>query len=193
MLGFLNKLFKTKEAAVEKVQKPEPETEQKWNIKLGVYDTPLAGCQQLVLHGTGMEHYMDKLMALAVEDLNYTCTKKEMRDFLIINRRVYQYKFNPTSIDLVPEPENLYDRNAVKIVLNDLHVGYIRSSEAEGAADLFNSERVRRVQVSVQGGKYKILLGDGAYFDGSEPLSEFTMEKDEVPFSIKIYLDVARI
>lgn len=192
MLGFLNKLFKINETAAKETRTPKPETEQKWNIKLGVYDTPLAGCEQLVLHGAGMEHYMDALMNLAAEDLNYTCTKKEMRDFLLVNRRIYQYKFNVTSIDLVPEPENPHDRNAVKIVLDGHHVGYIRSSEASGSADLFNSERVKRVQVSIQGGKYKVLLGDGTFFDGSEPLSEFRMEKDEAPFSIKIYLDIAK-
>lgn len=199
MLDFFNKLFKSQNAAEpvqgtqpqpKQVQAVHPETKQKFNVKLGVYDTPLFGCNQTVLHGAGMEHYMDVLMELATENLDYTCTKSEMKKYLLINQRIYQYIFNPTSIDLIPEPTNQYDTNAVKIVLNDRHVGYIRSSEAAGSADLFNSDRVKRVQVSIQGGKYKLLLGNGSYFDGSEPLSEFKLVKDEVPFSIKIYLDV---
>ena len=208
MLDFLSKLFKARDTAVSPRAEPkihpdqnsdasaqavqEPEVVQKWNIKLGVYDTPLAGCEQVVFHGAGMEHHMDALLELAIEDLDYTCTKSEMKKFLLINRRVYQYKFNPTSIDLIPEPENQYDKNAVKIILNDRHVGYIRASEAVGSVDLFNSDRVKRVQVAIQGGKYKILLGDGSYFDGSEPLSEFTLKKDEAPFSIRIHIDVAK-
>lgn len=198
-MGLFDKLFKRKEVLTEIDEvapkaklKTEPEVEQKWNPKIGVYDTPLAGCEQLVLHGAGMEHYMSALMEIAIEDLDYTCTKSEMKRFLIINRRVYQYKFNPTSINLVAEPENAYDPNAVKIVLNDRHVGYVRASETNGAVDLFNSERVKRVQVSIRGGKYKILLGDGTYFDGSEPLSEFKLEKGEAPFSILIFIDVTK-
>lgn len=193
MLESLLKFLKSrKDAPVPELanESKPPEVEQRWNQKLGVYDTPLYGCEQKLYHGAGMDHYMDSLMELAADDLNYTCTKKEMRDFLIINRRVYQYKFNPTEIDLVPEPDNPYDQNAVKIMLNNRHVGYIRASEADGIVDLFNSEKVKRVQVSIQGGKYKILLGDGSYFDGSEPLSEFKLEKGEAPFSIILYFDV---
>lgn len=199
-MGFFDKLFKRKDPVVEPVQADklqsnltqvsQPETVQKFNIKLGVYDTPLYGCTQIVLHGAGMEHYMDALLEIATENMDYTCTKSELKKFLLINQRIYQYKFNPTSIDLVPDPSNQYDLNAVKIILNNHHVGYIRASEAVGSADLFNSERVKRVQVAIQGGKYKLLLGNGSYFDGSEPLSEFKLVKDESPFSIKIYLDV---
>lgn len=208
MLDFISNFFKSKNSSEIESPKAEsieaispqktkdeefiPETKQQWNYKLGVYDTPLYGCEQIVLHGSGMEHRMDDLMALAEENTDFTCTKKEMKDFLIINRRVYQYNFHPTEIDLVPEPENPYDVNAVKIILNNHHVGYVRASDVQGSVDLFNSERVKRVQVSVQGGKYKTLLGYGSFFDGSEKLSEFKLEKDEVPFSIKIYLDVEK-
>ena len=165
---------------------------QRFNLKLGVFDTPYRGCDQIVLHGAGMEHFMDALMTLAEEDLNYTCTKKEMRDFLIVNRRVYQYKFSPNKIDLVSEPDNAHDPNAVKLLLNDMHVGYIRASEAQGSVDLFNSDKVKRVQVSIQGGKYKILLGESEYGADEEPLSNFDLEKGTAPYSIKIYLDVER-
>ena len=199
MLDFFSKLLKARnidepvendKPQSDKTQVSQPETVQKFNIKLGIYDTPLYGCTQKVLHGAGLEHYMDALMELATEDLDYTCTKSELKKYLLINRRIYQYKFNPTSIDLVPDPTNQYDQNAVKIILNDHHVGYVRATEAAGSADLFNSERVKRVQVAIQGGKYKLLLRDGTYFDGSEPLSEFKLVKDEAPFSLKIYLDV---
>lgn len=198
MLDFLSKLFKARETSPEpeKVQevKEAPETpvvEQKWNYKLQIYDTPLYGCEQKLYHGAGMTHYMDALMELAVENGDYTCTKREFKKFLIINRRVYQHKFNPTKLDLVAEPENIHDKNAVKIILDDRHVGYIRSDETEGLVDLYNSDLVKRVQVVVEGGKYKILLGDGSYFDGSEPITDFDLKKDEAPISIKIYLDVA--
>lgn len=196
MLDFISSLFKQRPSTKGSTPVPtaeKTENKQKWNPKLGVYDTPLSGCEQVVFHGAGMEHHMDELMELAEENLDFTCTKKELRDYLIINQRVFQYKFNPTGIDLVPDPQNPYDSNAVKILLNNRHIGYIRSSQAQRSADLFNSDRVKRVQVSIQGGKYKILLGDGSYFDGSEPLSEFKLTQDEAPYSVRIYLDVESI
>ena len=88
MLDFFNKLFKSKdtsEPAIDaqpqpkQVQAVHPENKQKFNVKLGVYDTPLFGCNQTVLHGAGMEYYMDALMELATENLDYTCTKSEMK------------------------------------------------------------------------------------------------------------------
>lgn len=173
-------------------QVSEETVEQKWNPKLHIYDTPLAGCEQRLYHGAGMSHYMDALMELATEEGDYTCTKKEMRDFLIINRRVYQYHFRAEKIDLVPEPQNIHDLNAVKLILDGHHVGYIRAEETPGLVELFDSDQVKRVQVVIEGGKYKILLGEGSFFDGSEPLSDFKFVKDEAPISIKIYLDVLK-
>lgn len=167
-------------------QKPE----RKWDKKLGVWVSPLEGCTQTVLHGAGMEHHLDDLMALATENADYTCTKWELKKFLLINERVFQFKFTPKEIDLVPDPENKYDANAVKIFLDGHMVAYVRKEEAPGAADLFNSEKVKRVQVSITGGPYKILLGRGAYFDGSEPITDFELEKDTAPYSIKIFLDI---
>lgn len=95
--------------AFSRFRKPAPaeeskadEVEQKWNPRLRIYDTPLAGCEQRLYHGAGMTHYMDALMALATEEGDYTCTKKEMRDYLLINRRIYQYSFHAKELDLVP-------------------------------------------------------------------------------------------
>lgn len=178
---------------VESSRETEPEaktTKQKWNNKLHIYDTPLDGCVQKMYHGAGMTHYMDALMEIAEENSNYTCTKRELKQFLLVNQRVYQYNFHVNTIDLVPEPENKYDKNAVKIILNGHHVGYIRSDETEGIVDLFNSDRVKRLQVVVEGGKYKILLGPEAYYHDGEPLTSYNLVKDEAPLSIKIYFDI---
>lgn len=192
MFDFLSKLFKGKTESTEQKAAPEqPVVEQKWNHKLQIYDTPLYGCEQRLYHGAGMTHYMDALMELAVENGDYTCTKREFLKYLIINRRVYQYNFKASELDLVADPGNAYDKDAVKIILNGRHVGYIRSGETEGLVDLYNSDQVKRVQVVIEGGKYKILLGEGSFFDGSEPITEFDLKKDEAPMSIKIYLDVA--
>ena len=190
MFDVFKKLFK-KESADNATPESRPEeVKQKWNYKLQIYDTPLAGCEQRLYHGAGMAHYVDALMNLAVENGDYTCTKREMKEYLIINRRVYQYRFEPKDIDLVPEPDNPHDSKAVKIIINGYHVGYIRAEETEGIVDLFNSDKVKRVQTVIEGGKYKILLGESEFGAEDEPLSAFDLVKDEAPFSISIYFDV---
>lgn len=193
MLESLRKFFKSRKDAPLSEPATEakpPEVEQKWNPKLRIYDTPLYGCEQRLYHGAGMSHYMNSLMELAVENGDYACTKRELKKFYLINKRVYQYHFRATDIDLVPEPDNIHDENAVKIILDNRHVGYIRSSETDGLVDLYNSDRVKRVQVVIEGGHYKILLGPDNFAADGEPITSYDLKKDEAPFSIKIYLDV---
>lgn len=194
MFNAFRKLFKTKEQpasdSVPALEEKEKEVEQKWNYKLQIYDTPFAGCEQRLYHGAGMSHYADALMEIAIENGNYACTKRELKEFLIINRRVYQYRFEPKTIDLVPEPDNTYDPNAVKIIINNRHVGYIRAEETDGIVELFNSEKVKRVQAVIEGGKYKILLGPADFAAEGVPITSYDLKKDEAPFSIRIYFDV---
>lgn len=40
---------------------------------------------------------------------------------------VYKYYFNVDTVDLIPEPTNPTDPNAIMVIVNDAHIGYVPS------------------------------------------------------------------
>ena len=49
-------------------------------------------------------------------------------------------------VDLVPEPDNAYDPNAIKVLWNGVHLGYIPKTETATARQ-FSLTRMRVVEV----------------------------------------------
>lgn len=152
-----------------------------------VNTTPLPDCKRVKIRATGMKFRMDNLMKLAIEDPYYNTSKKQIIEDCLMNQRHFQYCFPSQNVYLVPEPENPYDPNAVKVVIKDQHIAYIKASDCEKILKLIHSKRIRRVQAEISGGKYKIVLGPDDMF--ADP-SEFRLVRDEAPFSVILHLDI---
>lgn len=132
---------------------------------------------------TGMSNYMDNIMNLASENLHYMYTKRELMDEYILNERVYEYEFYPFKTELIPEPDNPYDPNAVKVIVDCEHVGYIKKGSCSHILKLLREDMIEKIDAEIKGGKYKIVL-----YDDEEDTYE--MEKDEAPFSVHLSITV---
>ena len=71
---------------------------------------------------TGVEYYEENLLNLACENNDYNMSKRELIDCFMTEERIWKYNFYPTKVDLVPEPENPYDPNAIKVIVDGEHV-----------------------------------------------------------------------
>ncbi len=132
---------------------------------------------------TGMSHYMDNIMLLASENLHYQYTKRELIDEDIVNERVYEYEFYPFKTELIPEPDNPYDPNAVKVIVDCEHVGYIKKGSCSHILKLLREDRIEKIETEIKGGQYKIVS-----YDDEEDTYE--MEMDEAPFSVHLSITV---
>lgn len=121
---------------------------------------------------TGMEHYIDNLMNLAVENPDYDMSKKEIVDNGMDGERIYEYDFYASTVMLVPEPENIYNKNAVKVVIDGEHVGYIKQGSCSRILKLLREDRIQRIEAEVGGGNYKVVYED--YDDDT-----YTLERDK--------------
>lgn len=92
---------------------------------------------------------------------------------------VYQYElFEEGTIDLIPEPDNPHDKNAIKVVHKNMgHIGYIPRKDN---VKLFNflEKHNNEVELSMklEGGPYKYLDID-------------RVEKDSKPYYLRIYVE----
>lgn len=137
---------------------------------------------------TGMQHYMANIMTLAMENDDYKLSKRDLVDQGLIDERVYQYDFCPLRAELVQEPDNPVDPNAIKVLVDGLHVGYIKAGSCAHLNKVIRENRIEEIRCAMGGGGYKFIAED--YDDyGRET---YTMEKDKIPFWVHLTIKEGR-
>lgn len=86
-----------------------------------------------------------------------------------------QYIYN--CLELIPEPENPYDENAIKVYIYDAHeerhhIGYVSRKDNVKLKEFMNSKKMLRNQIEFIGGKHKSVeyddLEDKEYIETTE-------------------------
>lgn len=86
------------------------------------------------------------------------------------DRRVWQFKFTDAAGELVPEPTNEADPNAIMVVVAGQTVGYVPREETAAVRTLMRQPH--EVEVSIHGGPWK--RNSGGFVEVGE--SDFTVE-----------------
>lgn len=84
-------------------------------------------------------------------------TSKEIKEELIFEDRFYKYSpFELSDVDFVPEVDNQFDPNAVKIVVRGYHLGYVTKSKSRKVLRLTTDSNNEIVKIAkIYGGDYK--------------------------------------
>ena len=133
---------------------------------------------------TGMSYRLDALLSIGSENEDYSKTKKELAEEGLTDQRIYQYDFYPRKIELVPEPDNPHDPNAIKVMADDVHIAYIKAGSCAHLLKAIKSGQVKKIDCEITGGKYKYLSCD-CDEDGRET---YSMEKGEAPYSVVLHV-----
>lgn len=139
---------------------------------------------------TGMSHYMDNILSLAIENDAYNLSKRELIDDEMADVRIWQYEFYPVKTELVPEPDNPHDPNAIKVVVDGAHVGYIKRGSCAHLLKLIGEGRLGRIGCTIGGGNYKRLcedFEDDAW--STEPKTVYTLEKDKLEYFVHLRIE----
>ena len=136
----------------------------------------------------GTSFRQKEIESLGQENSQYYCSKKELIDDYMIDERIYQYEFFPASVQLVEEPDNKYDPNAIKVIIDNMHVGYIKKGSCAHVKKLLRHNRISSITASISGGKYKYISSD---YDVEKDEDVYTMETDSVDYFISIDIVVS--
>jgi len=109
---------------------------------------------------TGVSHYTENILSLASENLDYSYGKREIIDNDLYGSRIYQYDFYITKTELIPEPTNPYDPNAIQVVMEGKLVGYIKAGSCSHILKLIKENRIGKIAGEIYGGKYKLVIYD---------------------------------
>lgn len=123
----------------------------------------------------GTSYHLDAIMELAQENPDYDLTKREIIDNGLTDERIYQYTFTDGPVELVDDPDNEYDPNAIKVLVAGQHIGYIKRGSTGRVHNLQRAGRVLGVTAEIYGGKYKVVLCD----DDDDGAEHYELIRDE--------------
>lgn len=130
----------------------------------------------------GTTYHLDAIMELAEDNPDYDMTQREIIDAGMEEERIYQYTFPDSPVELVDDPDNEYDPNAIKVLVAGQHIGYIKRGSTGRIHKLQRAGRVLGVTAEIYGGKYKVVTCDEDY-DGTE---HYDLIKDETEYGAAI-------
>lgn len=135
---------------------------------------------------TGMSHRLGNLLDSATENDEYSYSKKELIEEELTGMRIWKYDFHADEVELVPEPDNPYDPNAIKVMIDGSHVGYIKAGSCVHLLKVLREGRLGKIEAIVGGGPYKYV----GCVDCTEDRDEvYEMERDNVPYYVHLKIE----
>lgn len=133
-------------------------------------------------HIAGTSYREDAILTLAEENDDYNLSKKELIDNGMEDERIYKYYFPTMRSELIPEPDNPHDPNAIKVLVNGVHIGYVKAGSCSHVKNLLGSGKVSSYGVDIAGGPFKRIYEDE---DG-----KYQLEKEDRNFSATLMITV---
>lgn len=147
--------------------------------------TPTKDDKKAIRHSVaGTSYHQDAIRAMGKKNPDFALTK---RDLFKRGQEepVYEYTFNPKKAELIPEPENPHDPKAIKVLVDGVHVGYIKAGSCAHVHKLLQEDRIAKIVPTIFGGKYKHLC---TYDAGASRMEDYDLEKDESPFGVSLQI-----
>lgn len=137
-------------------------------------------------HVAGTSYRQKELESLGEPNDFYDMTKRDLVDCDMVDMRIYQYDFDDEAAQLIEEPDNPYDTNAIKVVIGDVHIGYIKKGSCSHIKKLMREDRILDIRAEIRGGKYKIVFSD---YDEYER-EQYTLERGKRDYYATVSISV---
>lgn len=120
----------------------------------------------------------DIIDTLAMENDDYDMTKKEIVDAYMTDENIYKYLVQVDETELIPEPDNPHDPNAIKVIADGVLIGYVPAKSTRKIRQLL--DKSPEIMCNVYGGPSKIVFEES---DGS-----YTMKKSDHNIGAEVIL-----
>ena len=129
----------------------------------------------------------DVINNLFEENDYYSMTKKELVEIDYTDERIFKYIPSFSSVRLEPDPDNEYDKNAIKVLLDDVHIGFVPKEKTTRVANILKRDPV--ISCSLYGGPYKIIVED---YDDEKEKEVYSIEKDSTAIGAKVTMKYSK-
>lgn len=106
----------------------------------------------------GLAYNEEALEELRTESDDWSMSRKELLEEYSDGDRLYRYEWPLSPVEVVPEPENEHDPNALKVLLCGKKIGYVKKNQTDAVRALLGQDL--RVWVELEGGEAKVFEED---------------------------------
>jgi len=97
---------------------------------------------------------------LGIYNDDYDMSKKQLLDEGLEDEKIEKYSIFVLKVELVDDPENTYDSNAIKVIADGVHIGFVPKEKTRRVREILAFHPDAKLSCDVYGGDYKILEED---------------------------------
>ena len=76
------------------------------------------------------------------------------------NQKIYRFDRTTKTAELVEEPNNPHDKNAVMVIVDGEKIGYIGADENLHVKSILKSKTIKSISATITGGEYKTIISE---------------------------------
>lgn len=177
-------MFKKKPAPVPA---PEPAPEPKPEPKDEKAEKPDPGFKTYDFKVAGVAYHEESLIDnIVFENDDYFMKKSELIELGMVNERIYKYEPSFMNVELVPDPTNEHDPNAIKVIVDGVHIGFVPEKKTAKVKKILDKSEILSLACGISGGPYRYIK---EYYDDDKDKDVYEEEKGEVHFFADISIN----
>lgn len=137
----------------------------------------------------GTSYRQEAIKSLGTPNPDYALPKGQLIKKGLVNVPVYEYNFNPYEAELIPEPTNEHDPNAIKVIVSGQHVGYIKRGSCGHVKKLLKTNSIKSITAFIKGGNNKYIICNDPPGERDKDSYEFESDKGTIGVEITIKIE----
>ena len=103
----------------------------------------------------GVSYRQKDILDLCMENDDYFLPKRDLIGFGLIDEPIYKYAPEFGRVTLVPDPENEYDKSAIKVLRRDILLGYVPQEKCPSVHQIIDGDYAATAEAYA--GPYKLV------------------------------------
>lgn len=139
------------------------------------------GVEVLKINVVGESYYKSEIASIGLENDDYHATKKQLLADYEEGDTIWEYDFPPMFAQVIPEPDNPHDSNAIKVVVGGVQVGHIARKDQAKVTPFIDRGDIEWTAY-ISGGPHKTLV------EGDDGKIQINSENHD--FSVRIVAEL---
>lgn len=116
----------------------------------------------------GCSHYLHNIQSLACINKDWKKKNDNIVSDGLASKKIYRYYYTNTPVNLIGEPTNPHDKNAIQVIVANKLIGYVPAEECLSVKNIFRKYEIKYISCFIGGGEFKVV---------SENLTAIKMEE----------------
>lgn len=115
----------------------------------------------IIVNAAGTYYYTSEIASLLSRNPKYELSNDLFIEEIPSSKIIFKYFIRNANASLIPEPTNPHDPDAIKIIVDDMLVGYVPAHQCPDIKKVL--KRIKSVSAKIYGGNYKYHSNDEVF------------------------------